>query len=212
MSTGILISGFEPFGGDARNPSAEACIALDGHEIDGCRVRALCLPTAFGAAARVLLREIARSKPRLVIATGVAAGRAEITPERFALNFADARIADNRGAQPRERTLIKGAPLAYASTLPVSRIVDALRAHGIPASASLSAGAYVCNELFFRLRHALEEQGTAAGFIHLPYASEQVCDRPGTPSLPLATITEALCVAIEVSLGRRPRDRRPMAN
>ena len=212
MSAEVLISGFEPFGGDSRNPSSEACMALDGHEVEGCRVRALCLPTAFGAAAKVLLREIARNRPQLVIATGVAAGRAEITPERFALNFADARIADNRGAQPRERTLIKGAPLAYASTLPVSRIVEALRAHGIPASVSLSAGAYVCNELFFRLRHALEEQGTVAGFIHLPYASEQVCDRPGTPSLPLATITQALRVAIEVSLARRPRDQPQLPN
>ena len=203
----ILISGFEPFGGDSRNPSWEACAALDGHDVGGCRVRAVCLPTAFGVAARALLRQVARGAPRLVIATGVAAGRAEITPERFAMNFADARIPDNRGKQPRERELIKGAPLAYASTLPVAAIVDALRAHGIPAAPSLSAGAYVCNELFFRLRHALEGQDVSAGFIHLPYASEQVCDRAGTASLPLATITEGLRVAIEVSLNNVLRRR-----
>lgn len=200
MSAEVLISGFEPFGGDERNPSWEACAALDGREFKGSRVRAICLPTAFSVAARKMLQQIARNTTRLVIATGVAAGRCEITPERFALNFADARIADNRGEQPQERTLIKDAPLAYASTLPITRIINALRAHGIPAAPSLSAGAYVCNELFFRLRHALEGQDIAVGFIHLPYASEQVCDRPGVPGLPLATITEGLRVAIEVSL------------
>lgn len=192
----VLLTGFEPFGGDPRNPSSEACALLDGQTIGGLRVRALCLPVAFNAAALKLLREIARQPPALVIATGLAVGRAEITPERFALNFADARIPDNRGRQPRARTLIKGAPLAYASTLPVDRIVARLRAEGIPAAPSLSAGAFVCNELFFRLRHATEASGLRAGFIHLPYASEHVVERPGTPSLPLASIAQALRVAV----------------
>lgn len=197
----ILLTGFEPFGGDPRNPSSEACSRLDGEEIAGHRVRALTLPTAFNAAALKLLREIARREPVLVIATGLAVGRAEITPERFAMNFADARIPDNRGRQPRAKTLIKGAPLAYASTLPVDRIVARLRASGIPASPSLSAGAFVCNELFFRLRHATEGHPLRAGFIHVPYASEHVADRPGTPSLPLATLAQALRLAAEVALG-----------
>ncbi|MBK8070162.1 MAG: pyroglutamyl-peptidase I [Rhodanobacteraceae bacterium] len=197
----ILLTGFEPFGGDPRNPSSEACALLDGAEIAGHRVRALTLPTAFNAAALKLLREIARRDPALVIATGLAVGRAEITPERFALNFADARIPDNRGRQPRSKTLVKGAPLAYASTLPVDRIVARLRAGGIPAAPSLSAGAFVCNELFFRLRHATEGSALRAGFIHVPYASEHIVERPGTPSLPLATIAQALRVAAEVALG-----------
>lgn len=196
----ILLSGFEPFGGDPRNPSSEACALLDGEEIAGHRVRALCLPTAFNAAALKLLREIARRDPVLVIATGLAVGRAEITPERFAMNFADARIPDNRGRQPRSRTLIKGAPLAYASTLPVDRIVARLRADGMPAAPSLSAGAFVCNELFYRLRHATEGRELRAGFIHVPYASEHVVDRPGTPSLPLALIAAALRLAAQASL------------
>lgn len=197
----ILLTGFEPFGGDPRNPSSEACALLDGAEIAGHRVRALTLPTAFNAAALKLLREIARRDPALVIATGLAVGRAEITPERFALNFADARIPDNRGRQPRSKTLVRGAPLAYASTLPVDRIVTRLRADGVPAAPSLSAGAFVCNELFFRLRHATEGSALRAGFIHVPYASEHIVERPGTPSLPLTTIAQALRVAAEVALG-----------
>ncbi len=197
----ILLTGFEPFGGDPRNPSSEACALLDGEEIAGHQVRAVTLPTAFNAAALKLLREIARREPALVIATGLAVGRAEITPERFALNFADARIPDNRGRQPRGKTLVKGAPLAYASTLLVDRIVARLRAAGIPAAPSLSAGAFVCNELFFRLRHATEGSPLRAGFIHVPYASEHVVERPGTPSLPLATIAQALRLAAEVALG-----------
>jgi len=200
MNTQVLITGFEPFGGDAQNPSWQACAALNGLQINGYSVRSVCLPTAFNAAALKLLRDIARTAPALVIATGVAGGRSEITPERFALNFADARIPDNRGRQPRERTLIRGAPLAYASSLPVARIVEQLRASGIPASVSLSAGAFVCNELSYRLLHALQGKGIPAGFIHVPYASEHVADRPGTASLPLATITRALHITIETSL------------
>lgn len=200
MKSDVLLTGFEPFAGDARNPSSEACALLDGSEIRGRRVRTLCLPTAFQAAALQLLREIARDPPALVICTGLAGGRSEITPERFAVNFADARIPDNRGRQPRERTIIRGAPLAYASTLPITRIVQSLRNAGIPAAPSLSAGAYVCNELFFRLRHTLDGGKVRAGFIHLPYASEHVVDRLGVPSLPLATLAEGLRIAIEVSL------------
>lgn len=196
----ILLTGFEPFGGDLRNPSSEACALLDGEDIAGHRVRTLTLPTAFNAAALKLLREIARRPPALVIATGLAVGRAEITPERFAMNFADARIPDNRGRQPRGKTLVRGAPLAYASTLPVDRIVARLRAAGIPAAPSLSAGAFVCNELFFRLRHSTEGGDLRAGFIHVPYASEHVVDRPGVPSLPLATLADGLRIAIESSL------------
>ena len=124
MKSDVLLTGFEPFGGDPRNPSSEACALLDGSDIRGYRVRTLCLPTAFNAAAMQLLREITRNPPALVIATGVAGGRAEITPERFAMNFSDARIPDNRRRQPRERTIVRGAPLAYMSTLPVTRIVE----------------------------------------------------------------------------------------
>ena len=200
LKVDVLLTGFEPFAGDARNPSSEACALLDGEEIRGHRVRALILPTAFNAAALQLLREIARTAPALVIATGLAGGRCEITPERFALNFSDARIPDNRGRQPREKVIVRGAPLAYSSTLPVSRIVERLRQAGIPAAPSLSAGAFVCNELFFRLRHALEGSKVRGGFIHLPYASEHVVDRPGVPSLPLATLAEGLRLAVEVSL------------
>ena len=109
LKADVLLTGFEPFAGDARNPSSEACALLDGTEIRGHRVRALCLPTAFNAAALQLLREIARTSPTLVIATGLAGGRCEITPERFAVNLSDALIPYNRSRHPRERSISRGA-------------------------------------------------------------------------------------------------------
>jgi len=203
----VLLTGFEPFAGDARNPSAEAVALLTGTDILGHKVASLCLPTAFGLAAKCLLRAVERLRPAVVIGSGLAGGRSDIAIERFALNFDDARIPDNRAQQPREQSIIAGAPLAYASGLPVTRIVQRLRECGIPASPSLSAGAFVCNHVFFRLIHALQGSGTIGGFVHVPYASEHVVDRPGTPSLPLVTIAEALRLAAEVSLRSMPRAR-----
>ncbi len=203
----VLLTGFEPFAGDARNPSAEAVALLTGTDILGHTVASLCLPTAFGLAAKCLLRAVERLQPAVVIGSGLAGGRSDIAIERFALNFDDARIPDNRAQQPREHHIVAGAPLAYASTLPVTRIVQRLREAGIPSSPSLSAGAFVCNHVFFRLAHALQGSRTLGGFVHIPYASEHVVDRPGTPSLPLITIAEALRLAAEVSLRSMPRPR-----
>lgn len=210
----ILLSGFEAFGGDQRNPSAEAVNALAGSQIAGHTVHALVLPVTFGLAAQRLLDRLRRLRPTLVIATGLAAGRAELSIERFALNFIDARLPDHAGVQPRACPVVPAAPLALASGLPVDAIVAQLRAAGIPAAPSLSAGAYVCNELFYRLCSArqraiaLTRTSTRTrarppwqgGFIHLPYASEQLGSRAGIPSLPLATMIEGLRLAAETAI------------
>lgn len=203
MTACVLVSGFEPFGGDTRNPSMEVCAALAGRRIGGHVVEALTLPTAFGVAARQLLSSIQRLQPAVVIATGLAGDRSAVTVERFALNFIDARIPDNRGKQPRERAVIAGAPLALASTLPVSEIVAHLRQTGIPAAPSLSAGSFVCNEVFFRAAHTLAGSATRVGFIHLPYASEHIVDRPQLGGMPLVSLIDALELAIAVALQPR---------
>ncbi|MBS0663805.1 MAG: pyroglutamyl-peptidase I [Verrucomicrobia bacterium] len=199
----ILVTGFEPFGGEKVNPSQEIARQLNGHVIARHRVIGRILPCVFGAAnreLRVLLREF---EPVIVIAVGQAGGRAEITPERVAINVDDARIADNAGAQPVDRPIVRGGPAAYWSTLPIKAITAALRAHKIPAAVSQTAGTFVCNHVFYGLMHALAgRRGVRGGFIHVPWMPEQAKRQRGgrPPSLPLATMVEAIAVAAEVAV------------
>lgn len=149
----ILLTGFEPFGGEAINPSWEVARALHGQVIAGATVQARCLPTTFAGAPRALAEALAVLKPGLVIALGQASGRSEISLERVAVNLVDARIADNAGERPQDVPVRAEAPTAYFSTLPVKAMRNGLRAAGHPAGLSLSAGAFVCNQLFFELQH-----------------------------------------------------------
>lgn len=192
----ILLTGFEPFGGEAVNPSWQVAQALHVEAIAGVRVRSLCLPCAFGDALDVLGAELERLRPRIVLALGQASGRAGFSPERVAINVDDARIACNAGRQPIDEPVVPGAPAAYFSTLPVKAIVAALREAGLPAAVSQSAGTYVCNHVFYGLMHALRRRrGVRAGFMHLPLLPEQAAARasvPAPPSLPLATLVQGL--------------------
>ncbi len=174
----VLLSGFEPFGGDDRNPSWEVAERLDGEPVRNdvgapvARVRSLRLPCVFGEAFEVLDAGIQRHTPVAVVALGLDASRADIAVERVAINLDDARIPDNRGQQPRDAPVCAGAPAAYWSSLPVKAIVAALQSAGIPASVSNSAGTFVCNHVFFALAHRLAMPGSKripAGFIHLPW-------------------------------------------
>lgn len=195
-----LVTGFEPFGGDAENPSQEIARALDGRVVAGWRVAGAVLPCAFGAAFVELERRMRATRPELVICLGLAAGRAEVTPERVAVNLDDARLADNAGAQPVDRPIVRGGPAAYWTTLPAKAIVAALRAREIPAGLSLSAGTFVCNHVFYRLMRTLRRRpGTRGGFIHVPRAAEHA--RAGEPGLPLATMIAAVEIALEVAAG-----------
>ena len=188
----ILLTGFEPFERDTVNPSWEVARAIDGWACEGARVKAVRLPCAFGRAIEALDGALAEQPPPvLVVALGLAAGRVDITPERVAINIDDARIADNAGRQPIDLPVLAGAPAAYFSTLPIKALVRDLRAAGLPASVSNSAGTFVCNHVFFALMHRLATRPELApargGFVHLPCLPEQAARQAGLPSLALET-------------------------
>lgn len=206
----VLLTGFEPFGGDTLNPSGEIARQLDGMQLGGWQVRGAVLPCVFGKSARKLERLMEETRPELVIGLGLANGRAEITPERVAINVDDARIADNAGRQPVDRPIAKDGPAAYWSTLPIKAIVAALKRNGIPASVSQTAGTFVCNHVFYALMRALAAQRgkVRGGFIHIPWAEGQ--EKPGQPALPLDVMKAAIVTAIEVAI-RRKRDVRVVA-
>lgn len=206
----VLITGFEPFDGESVNPSGEIARQLHGTVIVGHRVVGALLPCGFGAAITELKRQIRAVKPALVICVGQAGGRAEITPERVAINVDDARIPDNAGRQPVDRPVVRGGPAAYWSTLPIKAMVAALTRRGIPASVSQTAGTFVCNHVFYGLMHGLRGQNKIrGGFIHVPCLPEQALRpdsgraKPDQPSLPLETMTLAIGTAIAVALKTR---------
>ncbi len=202
----VLLTGFEPFGGDQRNPSGEVAGALDGRMIAGHRVVGAVLPCVFRAANAEVRKLLRRHRPELVICLGLATGRTGITPERIAINLDDARIPDNAGGRPVDRPVVPGGPAAYWSTLPIKAMVAALRAQGLPAGVSQTAGTFVCNHVFYGLMHALRGQRRVrGGFVHLPCLPEQA--RAGEPSLPLATLVDGTAALVEVALQTK-RDHR----
>ncbi len=195
----VLLTGFEPFGDVSSNPSEAVARQLNGTVIAGHTVHGAVLPCVFGKATLCLKHLIRVHRPTLVICLGVAVGRAAITPERVAINLADARIPDNEGQQPVDRPVVRGGPTAYWSTLPIKAIAKALRSHGIPAELSQTAGTFVCNHVFYGLMHHLAGGRLRArgGFIHLP--AEGVSDAR-QPGLPLETMAQGIRLAIETSL------------
>jgi pyroglutamyl-peptidase len=204
----ILLTGFEPFGGEAVNPSWMIASALDGETIAGRPVVAQRLPTEFRRSLPVLRAALRRHAPSLVVALGQAGGRAELSVERIAINVDDARIPDNAGASPIDVPVVRGGPAAHFSTLPVKAIVAALRARGVPAAVSQSAGTFVCNHVFYGLQHALAGARVRSGFVHVPSLPEQAAARPGEPSLPLATMIDGVREVLRVAATHRGPDLR----
>lgn len=186
----LLITGFDPFGGEAVNPSWEAVSCLPD-QIGDYMLCKLKVPTVFGAAAERILAEAARFQPDVIISVGQAGGREAVTPERIAVNIRDARIPDNAGNQPVGKFVAADGPAAYFSTLPVTEMAEAIRSAGIPAAVSNSAGAFVCNDVLYTLLHHYHGTQVRVGFIHVPRVPEQ-----GTPNLPLEQTVEALRAAI----------------
>src|SRR6476620_7458159 len=187
----LLLTGFEPFGGDTATPSSAAArSAARLLQSEGLDVQAVELPCVFGESAKVLTEALERFSPELVLCAGQAGGRARISLERVAINCDDARIPDNAGNRPIDEEVIQDGPAAYFSTLPLKAGLAALSAAGIPAEVSQSAGTYVCNHVFYALMHALTTRAgtpaTRGGFIHVPYETRQVPRGSGTPSLPAA--------------------------
>lgn len=199
----VLVTGFEPFGGEAINPSWEAVRQLDGRTLaGGAVVHARQLPCVFGASRNALQDAIATLRPQLVLCVGQAGGRAELSLERVAINVIDARIPDNAGQQPVDEPVVPGGPAAYFSTLPVKAMVAALRADGVPAAVSQTAGTYVCNEVFYALMHAAQSLPwpARAGFVHIPYLPQQAARHPGAPSMALEHIVSGLALMLETAL------------
>ena len=191
----ILVSCFEPFAGDAVNSAQEAVARLP-KRLGGAEIAAVVLPVVFGASGDKLLEAIGRERPDAVISVGQAGGAAAIRVERVAVNLDDARIPDNAGAQPEDRPIVPGGPAAYFATLPVKRMVRAVRDAGAEAEVSNSAGTFVCNHVFYRAMHAAAGTRVRAGFVHVPFIPEQTQNRPDAASMPLETISRALEAAI----------------
>ena len=193
----VLITGFEPFGGEHTNPAYEAVKALPDR-IEDIEIIKSEIPTAFHVSIQKIEALIKTHLPDVVICVGQAGGRSNITIERVGINVDDAGIPDNLGKQPIDEAIYLDGPAAYFSTLPIKAIVKALRENGIPASVSNSAGTYVCNHIMYGLLHVLKTEypGVRGGFIHVPYCESQVVDKPNVPSMNLFSITKALKIAI----------------
>lgn len=207
--TRVLLSAFDPFHGQSINPSQLSVQRLvsSGESPGGVELRAVFLPVVFGDAAGELARAVREHEPDIVICVGEAGGRFAVTPERFAVNLNDADFPDNAGNQPVSEPITLDCPVAYASTLPVAAMVEAMRAAGIPAVESSSAGNYVCNSVFYGLMHliATERPQLRGGFVHVPFMHEQVLDRSDAPSLSIDTITDAVRIAVETAALALPR-------
>ncbi|MFI1800228.1 pyroglutamyl-peptidase I [Streptomyces sp. NPDC020379] len=201
--TRVLLTGFEPFGGEAVNPSWQAVRAAAEHPPEGVELSVAQLPCVFGSALDALRAAVAATGPDVVLCVGQAGGRPDVTVERIAVNLDDARIPDNAGARPLDEPVVPGGPAAYFATLPVKACVAAVREAGLPASLSHTAGTFVCNHVFYGLMHlaATEHPGLRGGFVHVPYAPEQVTDR-ALPSLPVAATAAALRVIAITAAGR----------
>ena len=196
----ILFTGFEPFGGETVNPALEA-VRLLPDSAGGMPIRRLRLPTSFRYAGETLLEAVDAWRPEAVVCVGQAGGRKTVTPEKVAINYIDARIPDNDGAQPADVPIRADGPAAYFATLPVRAIDEAIRAAGVPCAVSYSAGCYVCNFVMYTLLDHLARTApdVLGGFIHVPYAAEQTAGKPaGTPSLTVAQMTQALACAAGV--------------
>jgi pyroglutamyl-peptidase len=189
----ILVTGFEAFDKSALNPSAEIVKALNGEDL----VTAI-LPVVFGQASSKLKELIQLHKPTAVLCLGLAVGRSEITPERIAINLDDARIADNAGNQPLEQRIMADGPDGHFSTLPIEQMVTSMKAAGIPASISLSAGTFVCNHIFYVLQDYLKESNIPSGFMHVPLMDEQRKEFANLPTMPIRQMVAGVQISLDL--------------
>ena len=199
----ILVTGFQPFGGESMNPAYEA-VRLLPDEMDGATLIKKEIPVVFDEGAEKVIQAIREEEPNIVICVGQAGGRAGITPEFVGINYADARIPDNAGNAPMDQPIKKDGENAYFTKLPVKAMVTAMKAENIPAAVSYSAGTYVCNDVMYQLLYYIHTENTAknirGGFIHVPFCEEQVVNKPGIPALPLTAIAKGLELCIKATL------------
>lgn len=193
----ILLTAFDPFGGASINPALEA-VKRVSHTLPGVEIVKIEVPTVFGLSIRTVTEAMDRVKPDAVLCIGQAGGRPDLTPERVAINMNDARVPDNRGNQLLDVPVVAGGPAAYFSTLPVKAMVAAIREAGLPASLSNTAGTFVCNHLMYGVLHLLATRcpGVRGGFMHVPFAPQQVTDRPA-PAMSVEDIARGITAAVE---------------
>lgn len=197
----LLLTGFEPFGGEAINPAWEVAKALDGQVIAETNIIAKCLPCVFDKSLEQLESHINDLQPDIVISLGQAGGRTDITPEQVAINLNDARIPDNDGQQPIDTPIVADGDAAYFTTLPIKAMVKALKDAGIPASVSYTAGTFVCNHVFYGLQRLVRQYGIAkSGFIHIPYLPEQAARQVGQASMAFDTLLTGIQLAIATAV------------
>ena len=187
----LLITGFEPFGGETINPSYEAVVRLPD-EINGYALTKLLLPVVFGKAAEAVMETADRISPDVILCIGQAGGRGAITPELVGINLRHASIPDNSGYEPKDEPVVAGGETAYFSSLPVRKIAGAIESAGLPAKVSYSAGAYVCNDLLYTLLERYKSSKIGVGFIHIPYSTEQNKE----PAMDLEDIIKGLTAAV----------------
>lgn len=196
--TTVLLTGFVPFGGDAHNPSGEAVERAGQAWAGPERLVTAVLPVSFAGAASAFDALVTEIRPDVVIATGLAGGRSAVSVERVAINLQDAPIPDNSGAQPLDAECMPGEAAAVFTSLPAKAIVAAVREADIPCELSLSAGSFVCNDLFYRAAQWAKSNGGRAGFIHVPWARGHA--PAGEPELELDEIARALIIAVRTTL------------
>ncbi|CAH1543051.1 Pyrrolidone-carboxylate peptidase [Vibrio harveyi] len=195
----VLITGFEPFGGESINPALEAVKRLNGRKLDGGEVVMCQVPVTRYESIEAVIESIELHQPDIVITVGQAAGRTAITPERVAINVDDFRIPDNSGHQPIDEPVIPGGPDAYFTTLPIKAITRALQQENIPCQVSNTAGTFVCNHLFYGVQHYLRDKSVRHGFVHIPLLPEQ--DSSGNqPTMLLDVIVEGLARLAQVAI------------
>ncbi|AMD97317.1 pyrrolidone-carboxylate peptidase [Streptococcus sp. oral taxon 431] len=203
----ILVTGFDPFGGETVNPALEAVKSLPS-EIHGAEVHWVAIPTVFYKAAEVLETAIVRYQPDAVLCIGQAGGRASLTPERVAINQDDARIPDNQGNQPIDTPIRQDGQAAYFSTLPIKAMVQAIKEERLPATVSNTAGTFVCNHLMYQALYLADKKfpHMRSGFMHIPYMTEQVVNKPNTASMNLTDIVRGIEAAIGAIVDYKDKD------
>lgn len=194
----LLLTAFEPFGGESVNPAQEA-VALVKDKIAGADIVKVSVPVVFDKAGEVVYAAMKKEQPDVVLCIGQAGGRFGVTPERVAINLQDARIPDNDGRQPFDKKCKEDGAIAYFTSLPVKKMVENIKKQGVPASVSYTAGTYVCNDLMYSVLYAIDKEfkNTKGGFMHVPYLHEQAVTKANTPSLSKEDIVKAIEAAIE---------------
>ena len=197
----VLVTGFDPFGGESINPAWEA-VKVIKDEIAGAEIVKMQIPTVVGKSIAKIHDKMVEINPDIVIAVGQAGGRFGVTPERVAINVTDARIPDNEGNQPIDEPIFADGDAAYFSNLPVKAMVQEIKNAGYPTSLSNTAGTYICNHVMYGILYYIQKEfpNVRGGFIHVPFAASQVVNKPNTPSMAIADITAAIEAAVKAAV------------